>query len=1089
VRTVTLAACGAAVLTCCLSHAADGGVGHLMRFPDIHEGTVVFTYEDDLWRLDAGQEIPRRLTRHEGTEAEAHFSPDGTRLAFTAQYDGGVDVYVMDAQGGVPVRLTWHPARDRALGWTPDGKEVLFRSDRAYPFRGTELYAVTPDGGMPRRLPVDRAGLASLAADGRRIAYNRISREERTWKRHMGGTAQNIWIGTLGQADFREVTDWEGTDNFPMWAGETVYFTSDRLYGTLNLHAYDVASGSIEPVTEFRDYDVKYPSEGPGEIVFQYAESLHVLDVESGSVKPLPVRIRSDRVPVRHEYVEAGRNIDSFRLSPDGSELLLCDRGEVIRIPAGEEEPFQVAETSASREKYAVFAPDGERMAFLSDATGEEQIWIVGAGERFTPQFSQPLTDEGKGYRMELVWGPRSERLLFADKHMKLHLVDAGTGEMTLIDQGEYDDGWYRWGIQDYVFSPDGRWVVYTKMERSLNESLFLYDTESGERHRLTGPETTDWSPSFDPGGRYLYFLSSRTLRPIMGQIDQNHVFLDTVRAYLVLLDDQAVSPFGPASKPSGDAEAPDEGDEPEPELDLDGISQRVLAVEGLEPGSYFRLEAREDGFLVLRKGEPEFLKYQKVDDRSTGGLDLVGYALSSASSQTLIEGIGNYHLSADGEKLVYRSGGTLGIVDAGSPASVGDGKLDLGRVRLKIDRQAEFLQIFDEAWRVQRDWFYDPELHGVEWDIVRDKYRRFVRDCGERSDLNYLIGEMIGELNAGHTYVFGGDIERYREGVSVGLLGVEFDTPEGAPFHRIAHIVPGVSWNPAERSPLEEPGCDVEAGDYLIAIDGREIPSSDNPLRQLAGKVGRTVEIRFSDQPDETGSRVCKIEPIASERAIRYREWVERNRRHVEERSRGKIAYLHVPNMMEAGLIEFARAFYPSYFADGLIVDDRYNTGGFVGDMIIDRLEREVWAMTKPREGLPIPNPERGFNGHMAVLVNHDTGSNGEYFAEAIKIKGLAPIIGERTWGGAIGIEPHQDLVDGAVTTPPQFAPYGLEGKWLIEGRGVEPDITVDHPPSAALAGEDPQLDRAIEFLLEQIAEDPPGEPAPPAYPVKAKP
>ncbi|UCF66184.1 MAG: PD40 domain-containing protein [Acidobacteriota bacterium] len=1082
--------------------AAQDGEAHLMRYADVHDGSIVFTYEDDLWLLEAGEQIPRRLTRHAGSEALAKFSPDGSRIAFTAQYDGGVDVYVMDARGGVPSRLTWHPSSDRVLGWTPDGAKVLFRSNRLYPYRAEELYVVPAGGGVPKQLAVDRAGLASLAPDGQRLAYNRISREERTWKRHQGGTAQDIWIGTLGRADFRPVTRWEGTDNYPMWVGEKVFFTSDRNHGTLNLFSYDVATGSIEPLTDYRDYDVKYPSDGPGQVVFQYGESLHLLDIASGAVKRVPIRMHSDRVPVRAEYVEAGHHVDSFRLSPDGSTMLLADRGELLLVPVKTkdepvgDEPVHLTRSSGSREKDAVYAPDGTKIAFISDETGEEEIWLIDVEGPMDEEHARQLTSGGRGFRMPAVWSPDSDQLLFADKFMRLQLVDVSSGRMTEIDRGEYDDGWYRWGIQDHQFSPDGRWIAYTKMERSLNESLFLYDTETNTRHRVTGPETTDWSPSFDPKGRYLYFLSSRTLRPTMGQIDQTHIFLDTVRAYLVLLDAEAPSPFGPASaaneKDDKQEKKEESNNEDQPivvEIDIDGIEERILVAEGLEAGNYFRLEALDEGFLVLRDAEPDFLKYEDLSDESSEKLELVKYDLDKASSEKLIDGINNYHLSADRKKLVYRAGDLFGVVDAGGTAKVGDGKVDLESVTFKIHRLEEFLQIFDEAWRVQRDWFYDPKLHGVDWDEIKVKYRRFVPDCGNRSDLNYLIGEMIGELNAGHTYVGGGDIDRFSERVPVGLLGADLEWAEGAPYPRIAHIVPGVSWDPDQRSPLREPGCEIAEGDYLVAIDGRHLEAGDNPLRFLEQKVGKSVEIRFSRDRSGKQTEICKIRPIGREAAIRYREWVEDNRRYVEKQSGGKIAYIHLPDMMQDGLIEFARAFYSSYGKQGLIIDDRYNTGGFVGDMIIDRLERKIWALTKPREGRPIPMPERCFHGHFAVLVNADTGSNGEYFAEAIKIKALAPIIGERTWGGAVGIEPHQDLVDGAVTTPPQFAPYGLGRRWLIEGRGVEPDIPVGFPPSAALAGEDPQLDKAIEILLQKLEQDPRAYPEPPSFPVKKKP
>jgi tricorn protease len=1060
----------------CVTVAADDA--HLMRWADIHGDVIVFTYEDDLWLVASDGGEARRLTRHEGGERYAKFSPDGAKLAFIGSYDGGTDVYVMDARGGVPERLTWHPSRERVLGWTPDGSEILFMADRQAPFRAGELYAVAAAGGHPRRLPLDRCGLLAMAPDGDRIVFNRINRQDRTWKRHQGGTAQDLWLGSLAARDHRRITEWEGTDTFPMWIGDAVYFASDREFGTLNLYRMDPASGEITALTTFSDYDVKNPSAGPGAIVFQYGEKLHVLDTETGGVRFVPISIRSDRVTVRPRLVTAGRHPGSFRPSPEGSSLLLEDRGELLLLPAEEGDPVNLTETPGVREKDGVFSPNGEHIAYVSDRTGEEELWVMSADGTD----ARRLTEDGRGFRFRPVWSPDSGFVVFADKSLRLNLVEVASGEVTEVDRGLFDDAWYRWGIQDYAFSPDSSWLAYTVVEESLNDSIFLYEIATGTRVRVTGPETRDWSPSFSADGKYLYFLSDRTLAPIMGRMDQNHIFVNMTRPYVTLLAAATKSPFAP-----GDADADAEADVVTV-VDAEGLGRRTLVAEGIEAGDYDRLEATASGFVFLQRTEQPFLKYQQVTDRGGESLVLWGYDLSTGEASTLMEGIIQFHVAADGEHLAYKAGRKYGIVGATSPSKVGDGSVDVGAMKLRVDRLAEFEQIFDEAWRVQRDFFYDPGMHGVDWEATRDKYRRFLPDCGNRADLTYLIGEMIGELNAGHTYVYGGDSDGGGASVRVGLLGADFSVDEGAAHPRIARIVPGNHWHPSERSPLEEPGCTIAEGDYLIAVDGREVANGDNVYAHLEDRAGEWITVTTNGTSSTEGASECRVKTLGSESGLRYRAWVDDRRRVVDELSGGTIGYLHLPNMMDAGLVEFARGWYHAFTKKGFVIDDRYNSGGFVGDQIIDRLEREIWSFTQPREGGPIPNPERSFGGHLVVLVNHDTGSNGEYFAEAMKIKGLAPVMGTRTWGGAIGIEPHQNLVDGGVTTPPQFAPYGLDGTWLIEGRGVEPDTVVENLPPQVLAGADPQLEAAVEYLMTRIAEEPVEVPPHPPFPDKSK-
>ncbi|MBN2563149.1 MAG: PD40 domain-containing protein [Phycisphaerae bacterium] len=1089
---------------------------HLMRYADVHGDRVVFTYEGDLWLAPTAGGDARRITSDGGSEVLAKFSPDGSLIAFTANYDGGTDVYVMDARGGSPKRLTYHPAGDYVVDWYPDGKSILFRSRRVYPGRGEQIYRVSIDGGMPERLPVDRAGLTALSPDAKSIAYNRMSRESRTWKRHKGGTAQDIWLGSLEKGDFHRITDWPGSDNFPMWSGDAIYFNSDRKFGTLNIYKYDLKSKEVTALTDYRDYDVKYPSLGPGQIVYQYAESLHVLDLGSGETRKIEVNIPSDLVKMRPEYVSVTANTGVFGLSPSGTRMLLETRGEIVNLPVKKGEPINMTRTSDTREKNAAWSPDGRWVAFISDKTGEEEVYLV---DQKGEQPWRRLTEGGKGWRWRLVWSPDSKWLVFSDKFMRLNLVDAETGGITVIGQGEYDDGWERWGIQDYAWSPDSQWIAYTKMVENLNESIFLYCVKDKETHRVTSDRTTDFSPSFDPGGRYLYFLSNRTFSPTMGFVDQNHVFLDMCRPYVVVLKEGEPEPFAPEDSEeevkteeengetskrqdeegeSGDEEdkaepAEEKADEDEkgieqPSIDVGDFERRTFFVEGVPAGNYFRLEATEKGFLYLKKDEHEFSKYQNINDDTGDKVDLYYYEIDEKDPEKrkpkkLLPGINNYHLSADGKKLAYRSGGKYGVVDAGKEAKVGDGGVNLDAVKIKIDREAEFQQIYNEAWRVQRDWFYDSRMHGVDWEAIGEKYRKFVPFCGNRSDLNYLIGEMIGELNSGHTYVWGGDVESEAKHVSSALLGVEFDTPAGAGFHRIAHIIPGTNWDPAERSPLWAPDCPIKEGDYLLAIDGEEITAADNVYKLLENKRGRVLALTYNSEPSAEGAKTWRARTIDSENAIRYREWVENNRAAVDKATDGRVGYVHIPDMGQGGLIEFAKTWYADHTKQGMVVDVRYNGGGFTGDMIIDRIERKLWAITQPREGKTIRDPERAFYGHIVVLMNEDTGSCGEYFSEAMRIKGLAKLVGMRTWGGAVGFETHQHLVDGGTTTPPQFAPFDLNRNWLIEGHGVDPDIEVQNMPGDVVKGKDAQLEAGVAYVLDKIANEPMTLPDTPAY------
>jgi len=1065
----------------------------LMRFPDIHQDRIVFVYAGDLWLSPSEGGIARRLTTHVGMELFPKFSPDGKMIGFSAQYDGNTDVFVIPSEGGEPKRLTYRPGLenlpdrfgfdDMVLDWHSDGKRILFRSWReSYNSWFQKLFLINVKGGFPERLSLPEAGLTSFSPDGSKIAYNRIFRNFRTWKRYKGGLAQEIWIYDLENNTVERITNYEGTDTSPMWHQNRIYFVSDRDH-TANIFCYDLNTRKARKITSHDEYDVKWPSLGPRSIVYENGGYLYVLDLKSEQSRKITVEIPDDRVLTRSEFISVSDYVNDYNLSPDGKRALFTARGDIFTVPAEKGNTRNLTNTPGAREKYSTWSPDGKWIAYLSDRTGEDELYLVqqdGKGEEIR------ITTNGDCFRFVPVWSPDSKKLLFADKNLKLYYVEVESKQITEIDSTR--DG----EIYDYSWSPDGRWVAYAKPAKSHFYSIFIYSLKEKEIHRVTEDFTDDSEPIFDPEGKYLYFFSKRDFNAMLGNFDPSFTYNQMTRIYVVTLQADSLSPFAPESD---EVELKEEKEKKEKEeekkekkkevkkevhIDIEGIEDRVVAVP-TDPGNYYGLRATEGKILyisfptwTLTGGSPG----------PKGTLHL--FDMEKRKDHQLLTPVDGYDISGDGEKVIYKSEKKFGIIDAkpGSP-KIGDGALKLDGMQMKVDYRKEWKQIFNEVWRRERDFFYAPNMHGLDWELMRKRYGELLPYVAHRSDLTYLIGEMIGELCCSHTYVSGGDRPKV-ELVKTGLLGVDWELDTLSGFYRIKKIYPGKNWEENLRSPLTEPGVEIKEGEYILAVDNKTLQYPTNPYSLFENTVGKTVNLKVNSKPSPDGAREVEVKPIASEDDLRANFWVETNRRKVEEATNGKVGYIFLPNMSGKGLNEFAKSFFPQIRKEGLIIDVRYNGGGFVSDMILERLRRVLVGMSSSRNAGDYTYPGGVLHGHMVCITNQYSASDGDYFPYYFRQYGLGAIVGKRTWGGAVGIRDFIPLVDNGYITVPEFAPFGLEGEWVMENYGVDPDIEVDNLPDFVIQGNDPQLEKAIEVIMKKIDQEPRKLPERPPYPVR---
>ncbi len=1089
-----------------LTHMPDA---RMLRFPDVSAELIVFSYAGDLWTVPREGGTARRLSSPKGDEMFPKFSPDGRLIAFSGNYDGNTDVYVVGAQGGQPYRLTHHSASDLVVEWYPDGRNVLYRSGMVSPSnRFNRFFKQSIEGGLPQTLPLPYAELGSFSPDGSQIVYQFISREFRTWKRYHGGMASDLWLYDFLNNSAEKLTDFAGTDAVPMWHEDTIYFLSDRGDNQkLNIWAYSLRTKRFRQVTDFDEYDVKWPSLGPDAIVFQNGGKLYLLDLATEESKSIQIKVPDDLPHVRTELKSVSNLIQDFSLSPTGKRALFEARGEVFTVPEKHGSVRDLTNTSGIAERYPAWSPDGKWIAYFADTTGEYELYLRSGDGKGQPR---QVTEGGKAFRYNPVWSPDSKLIAFSDKTGSLFIVDVNDGDVTFVDKDE----WSR--MSSYAWSPDSRWLTYSKNGANRHGNIMIYDVNDSTVRQVTSDFYEDARPVFDVEGKYLFFRSNRSFSPVYGDMDSTWIYPNSAQLYAVTLSAETASPLAPrsdeeeikgeekkaekgdegqksekgsdeVSDPNDTGKSDDAGkedqkkdkkkDEPEPvKIDFDGFEQRVVELP-IRAGNY--------GGLASVKGKLLFARYMPAGARRSGepGGTLLYYDLKEREEKTVVDNIDSYDLSADGKKIIYKSRSTYGIIDVGENKKVGDGKIDSGDLKAWINPREEWKQIFTEAWRVERDFFYDPNMHGVDWPEMKERYGALLPYLADREDLNYIIGEMIAELNSSHTYVRGGDMEQ-PDRLNVGLLGCDFELDKDNDAYRISKIYEGATWIAEPRSPLKAPGVDVNEGDYLLAVNGRPMDTSLDPWAAFQGLAGQTVTLTVGPTPDVNDANDILVQPMGSEFRLRNLAWIESHREKVDEATQGRVGYIYVPDTSINGQNELVRQFVPQWNKDALIIDERFNSGGQIPDRFIELLNRPIYNYWARRDNRDWQTPSLANNGPKVMLINGWSGSGGDAFPYYFREAGLGPLVGTRTWGGLIGISGNPQPIDGGSITVPTFGMYEEDSQWSVEGYGVDPDYEVENAPDEMVAGHDPQLETAIAVALKQLEKQPPKRPRRPTYP-----
>ena len=1037
------------LLLCGYAYADEA---RLLRFPATNGKDVTFSYAGDLYTVPITGGEAKRLTSHVGYEMFPKYSPDGKSIAFTGQYDGNTEVFLIPANGGEPERLTFTSTNARddigdrmgpnniVIAWSPDGEKILYRNRINSSFDG-KLWTVSPQGGMPVEIPLPEGGFSSYSPDGKKLAYNRVMREFRNWKYYRGGMADDIWIYDPEAQTVVNITDNPAQDIFPMWIGDEIFFISDRDM-TMNFFVYNTLTGKTEKVTDFSDYDVKFPSSNGELIVFEKGGHLYSLDPKTRTSKQIPVSLSSDNIYARQETKNVSNKITSVSGSPDGSRLAVTARGEVFNVPVTKGVTKNISQSPGANDRGAEWSPDGKSIAFISDLTGETEIWIISEGETEPKQ----LTSDNDTYIRRLYWSPDSKKILYTDRKNRVVEVNPSTGTKKELFNNPAGE------IYGISFSPDSQWIAYTRPAENDMSIVYVRNLATGKEIPVTEKWYNSSSPVFSSDGKYLIFSSDRDFNPIYSNTEWNHAYGEMGGIYLAMLAADTPSPFIESDVVVGQEPSKDGGDSTSVNvvIDEEGLPGRIVKLP-LEAGRYGSFYSDGKKVWYGKRRETRVYDLDKKTDES----------VADASMSPL----------PGGKKAIYRKGGDIYVAPLTSDKARLEKPVSFDDMVAVIDYPQEWSQIFDETWRAYRDGFYLENMHGVDWNAIKDKYAVLVPYAKTRLDLNYIIGEMIAELAVGHAYVNPGETVR-PDRIKMGLLGADISRDNKTGFYRIDHILPDGVYSESLRSPLAAPGLGVKEGDYIVSVNGNPTDKVDNIYKLLAGKAGVLTEIGVNSKPELKGASMIVINPIEDEFPLRHLEWVLGNIKKVEEASDGKVGYIYVPDMGPEGLNEFSRYFYPQLDKEALIIDDRANGGGNVSPMLIERLLRKPYRMTMRRGSDRTGTiPDATQYGPKVLLINKYSASDGDLFPWSFKANNLGTVIGTRTWGGIVGISGPLPYMDGTDVRVPFFTNYdAVTGDWIVENHGVDPDILIDNDPIKEYAGEDQQLNKAIEVALEQI-------------------